>query len=64
VEQADPQLTAQAAEAAPCTSFLGIEFISASPEEVQYDPAVMTMVMFRVRPAALCGRGRSALSSQ
>jgi 1,4-dihydroxy-2-naphthoyl-CoA hydrolase len=35
VEQADPQLTAQAAEAAPYTAFLGIEFISASPDEVR-----------------------------
>jgi uncharacterized protein (TIGR00369 family) len=33
--EADPQLTAQAAEAAPYTGFLGIEFISASPDEVR-----------------------------
>jgi 1,4-dihydroxy-2-naphthoyl-CoA hydrolase len=33
--EADPQLTAQAAEAAPFTGFLGIEFISASPDEVR-----------------------------
>jgi uncharacterized protein (TIGR00369 family) len=32
---ADPEITAQAAEAVPYTSFLGIEFISASPEEVR-----------------------------
>jgi 1,4-dihydroxy-2-naphthoyl-CoA hydrolase len=35
VEPADPQLTSQAAEAAPYTGFLGIEFVSASPQEVR-----------------------------
>jgi uncharacterized protein (TIGR00369 family) len=33
--EADPQLMAHAAEAAPYTAFLGIEFISASPDEVR-----------------------------
>src|SRR6058998_2512013 len=32
---ADPQLTAQVAEAAPYTAFLGMEIVSASPEEVR-----------------------------
>jgi 1,4-dihydroxy-2-naphthoyl-CoA hydrolase len=35
VEAADPQLTAQAAEAAPYTAFLGMEILSASPDEVR-----------------------------
>jgi 1,4-dihydroxy-2-naphthoyl-CoA hydrolase len=35
VEPADPQLTAQAADAAPYTGFLGIELVSASPDEVR-----------------------------
>ena len=33
--EADPQLTAQAYEAAPYTGFLGIEFLAASPDEVR-----------------------------
>ena len=32
---ADPQLTAQVAEAAPYTGFLGMEIVSASPDEVR-----------------------------
>ena len=32
---ADPELTAQARQAAPFTGFLGIEFLSASPDEVR-----------------------------
>ena len=32
---ADPELTAQVAAAAPYTSFLGMEIVSASPEEVR-----------------------------
>jgi uncharacterized protein (TIGR00369 family) len=35
VEPADPVLTAQAAEAAPYTAFLGLEIVSASPDEVR-----------------------------
>ena len=35
MEQADPQLTAQVAVAAPYTGFLGMEIVSASPEEVR-----------------------------
>ena len=35
MEPADPQLTAQAAEAAPYTAFLGMEIVSASPDEVR-----------------------------
>ena len=35
MEQADPQLTAQVAAAAPYTGFLGMEIVSASPEEVR-----------------------------
>jgi 1,4-dihydroxy-2-naphthoyl-CoA hydrolase len=35
VEPADPVLTAQAAEAAPFTAFLGLEIVSASRDEVR-----------------------------
>ena len=35
MEPADPELTAQVAAAASFTAFLGIEMISASPEEVR-----------------------------
>jgi uncharacterized protein (TIGR00369 family) len=35
VEPADPELTAQVAAAAPFTTFLGIEMVSASPHEVR-----------------------------
>jgi 1,4-dihydroxy-2-naphthoyl-CoA hydrolase len=33
--EADPQLTAQVAAAAPFTGFLGMEIVSASPDEVR-----------------------------
>jgi uncharacterized protein (TIGR00369 family) len=33
--EADPQLTQQVAEAAPYTGFLGMEIVSASPDEVR-----------------------------
>jgi len=35
VGQADPELTAQVAAAAPFTAFLGIEMVAASPHEVK-----------------------------